>query len=97
MARATQKQFEAELARHAGAALDETCADADYHVDAPVGFAWKSEGVHTLTEPHTNESGQTWKAEVRALLIERMRDGLEPCSDADCDVCRDRRDETLAA
>lgn len=74
---ATRKQFEAELARHTGAALDETCAEFDFHVDAPEGFIWKSNGCAVLTEPHRNES-QSWKADAYAVLIERMRSGLQP-------------------
>lgn len=88
MKRATEQQFRDDLAKHPGARLDESCADTDFHVDAPPGRIWRDNGLHVLTEPHTNESGQTWKAEARALLVARMRAGTDECTEPGCDVCR---------
>jgi hypothetical protein len=87
---ATKCQFEAELAKHSGAALDLDCADCDYYVDAPKGFVWRSTGTHTLTAPHANESGDSFKPQAYGDLIADMKDGLEPCDTPDCDVCAER-------
>lgn len=90
--RATKRQFDAELARHPGATLDTSeVLDFEFIVDAPRGSVWRSCGIHCMCEPHKNESGQSWKPEAYAALIERMRDGLEPCIDPDCDICCDQQ------
>lgn len=74
---ATRKQFLAELARHKGATLDETCADYDFNVDAPDGFVWVSTGCAVITVPHNNTAGQSWKSDAYAELIETMQPGLK--------------------
>lgn len=86
---ASKKQFENELARHQGATLDQETIQFDFHVDAPRGFVWKASGCHCLTAPHANEQGQSWKREAYDDLIDRMKMGLEPCGDADCQICNE--------
>jgi hypothetical protein len=87
---ATRKQFARELAKHAGAAVDATCDEVDFHVDAPAGKVWAANGCHCLTANHANVFGQSYRGEAYADLIARMRCGLADCETPDCDICEER-------
>lgn len=82
---ATKRQFEAELARH-GASLDVVNSQFALVVDAPPGKIWKSCGIHCMVEEFDNGS-ESWKPQAYAEMIDRMRDGVADCQDADCDIC----------
>ena len=73
---ATRRQFETELAKHAGATLDQNTIAFDFHVDAPEGYVWRANGCACLTAPH-NSYRQSHRGEAYADLIDRMRMGLD--------------------
>lgn len=86
-ARATKRQFEAELARHPGAALDVVNSQFALVVDAPQGKVWKSCGIHCMVEEFDN-GFESFKPKAYAEMIDRMKDGTEDCQEPDCDICQ---------
>lgn len=66
---------------------DVMCLDAGnvVRIDAPIGKIFKTTGNHShdcYTEP-----GLVTKAMVWQGLLDDAKDGLEDCTDADCDSC----------
>lgn len=55
---------------------------------APDGYVWKSDGVHELVESCNWPGPGSWKHQLHADLLERIRMGVENCPDADsCEWC----------
>lgn len=55
----------------------------NYLVDAPDFHVFRSEGLHQLV------------CVDRADAVDRMRQGVEPCRDPQCEWCRDTRGAKL--
>lgn len=84
----TRKQFEGEIAKHAGVTWDHDAEDSGQLIlDSPKGKIFKANGAHCLVEQFSNTGGQSWKPEAYANMIERLSMGLEECSIEDCDSC----------
>lgn len=84
----------AEMAEALGVEMKET--GAAIALDAPIGFLFSANGCHCVicgyefTEvpwPGLPKLIPGTKAATRALAVDQMGYGLEPCTVPDCDVC----------
>jgi hypothetical protein len=53
----------------------------------PPGHIWLCDDIHELVD----ETNQPWKPDY-ADLLDRMRYGIAPCPDADCEWCHPEQD-----
>ena len=81
------RQLQREAARHGGHIEDDGAGDeCTYQCCSPRGHVWAGDGLHMLKI--------TWcdRGEKDAALqdgIDRMRNGIAPCTDTDCQLCTD--------
>jgi hypothetical protein len=62
--------------------LDDKIGDThECTVEAPPGFCWE-EGLHMFVDC----ANRPWKPDYDDLL-NRMKDGVQPCVDAECEWC----------
>ena len=75
----------AELAKHSSVMLDAQAEmnAGDLTLDAPHGKVFAANGCHSLTEPFTNNGGQSWKPQAYAELAARLSMGLMDCEDSE--------------
>lgn len=82
---ATRKQFLTTLAKYGGS-VDETHDDV-FYVESPPGKVWLCDMTHVLCQPFANNGGQSWKPEAYDDAIARMKYGVTPCADPECEEC----------
>lgn len=103
--RQTARQKVMELIERYGATLytDDT---NEIEVEAPAGYIWAGSGLHSLVAVRLTPEGR-WrigkafglvdgietKADLWLDLLDRMTDGVEPCTDSDCDWCHPTHDD----
>ena len=87
---ATKKQFEAELSKWNGTAEIGDPADMDYVIYAwsPSGKVWAATQGHVICRQFRNSS-ESWKPEAFQELIDEMRDGVDQCTDLQCEHCHE--------
>jgi hypothetical protein len=72
--------------QQAGCVLDESSnGDTQINIDAPAGFSFVASGTHTLVVNADRLGHAT--VEDWDDLLDRLRVGLGPCNDTDCDFC----------
>lgn len=75
--KATWKQVEARAAE-LGANIEHEQGSGYLCAYTPKGYIWKGDGISTLVVPYANIiTGQSWKREAYADLLDRMAAGVE--------------------
>lgn len=70
----------------ASVAYDKSYGVNELRVEAPRFHRWKDDPIHEMVDA----SNAPWKPNFQDML-NRMANGLEPCTDPDCDWCNDYR------
>jgi hypothetical protein len=77
------------LAKALGATVEDR-KSTSFHscrVEAPPRFRWTEGDVHELVD----ETNRPWKPDY-ADLLSRMKYGIEPCTDPECEWCNEEID-----
>ena len=64
--------------------------------DAPDGLVFKATQLHQLISAGGTEGNPALnKAEALGSLLDDLKEGVEPCTDADCEYCNPPADEEI--
>lgn len=75
------------IAERYKATVDWSESRGEIIIDTPAGFVWNCNGAHCICEAFSNNGGQRFVQEAGKELKESMEYGIQPCNEADCDVC----------
>jgi hypothetical protein len=82
----TTKQQVLALVAELGGEIEIRKGDGPFEIiiDAPDGKLWASDGLHCLVHSQWDDQPtiELWRD-----ALERVRAGLEPCEDDECDYC----------
>jgi hypothetical protein len=82
---ATKQQVMRVAAKHGITVVDDGEKIA---VDLPPGFVLVGSGLHFLDLHYNSPPGAWNKPDAWESILDDIREGVEPCTDDDCDCCR---------
>jgi len=81
---ATKQQVMQMAAKHGIVVVDDGTKIA---VDLPHGYVLVASGLHFRDLYYNSPPGAWKKPDAWESILEDIRDGIEPCTDPDCDCC----------